>query len=180
MIDWLLKLHPRPLDALLSLIRRPLQALNLGDARVFSTWRVLLLVIFYVGEHLSWLGNKGVLPLAPETIGSVATISIRSWAIDVFLTAVKLLTQYSSLRARKAELKRLRATGGGDKEKLAEKSQALQQEYKTWQTQAAVTFGWLPLTWQWSSGGALWTNPLITSVIGLYVGLAKVNAAWNK
>lgn len=180
MLDWLLKLHPRPLDALLSLIRRPLQVLNMGDARVFSTWRVVLLIVFYVGEHITWLANKGILPLAPETIGRVAQISIRSWTIDVGLTAIKLLTQYSALRSRRAELRRLRATGGGDKEKLAEKSAALQQEYKTWGTQAAVTFGWLPLTWQWSSGGALWENPLITGVIGLYVGCAKVNAAWNK
>lgn len=180
MVNWLLQLHPRPLEALLSLLRRPLQALNLSDARVFSTYRVLLLIVFYVGEHVSWLGNKGVLPLAPETIGRVASISIRSWAIDVFLAAIKLLTQYAGLRARRNELRRLRATGGQDKEKLAERAAALNAEFKTWTTQAAVTFGWLPLTVQWASGGALWQNPLITGVIGLFVAFAKINAAWNK
>lgn len=180
MLDWLLKLHPRPLEALLSVVRRPLQALNLADARVFSTYRVLLLIVFYVGEHVAWLGNKGVLPLAPETIGRVAQVSIRSWAVDVFLTVGKLLAQYAALRSRQGELRRLRATGGADKEKLAEKSAALRHELKTWQTQAAVSFGWLPLTVQWASGGALWDNPLITGVIGLYVGCAKMNAVWNK
>lgn len=179
MLDWLLKLHPRPLDALLSLVRRPLQALNLADNRVFSTYRVLLLISFYVNEHIAWLGNKGVLPLAPETIGRVAMLSIRSWAVDVFLTVAKLLVQYSSLRSRRNELRRVRATGGGD-EKVKEKQAALAQEFKTWKTQAAVTFGWLPLTIQWSSGGALWENPLITGIIGLYVGFAKMNAVWNK
>lgn len=80
MINWLLKLHPNPVKALFSLIRSPrLSAFDLTNERVFSTVRVILLMGFYIGEHLSFLGSKGVISLRPEQIAKLSMWSIRSW-----------------------------------------------------------------------------------------------------
>lgn len=105
MIDWLLRLHPQPVKALLRLVTQPsLANFDLSNEKVFSTIRVLLLSGFYVCENTAWLANKGVLELAPETVGKLAQWSIRSWAVDVFLTAGKLLIQRSALAARSRQL----------------------------------------------------------------------------
>lgn len=37
--------------------------------------------------------------------------------------------------------------------------------------------GWLPLTAHWASGG-IWTNPLITAVLGTNVAVGKLSGAW--
>lgn len=80
MIDWLLRLHPNPLKALFNLLRRPsLSSFDLSNEKVFGTVRVLLLMGFYIGEHLAFLGSKGVISLSPEQIGTAAKWSIRSW-----------------------------------------------------------------------------------------------------
>lgn len=81
MLDWLLKLHPKPVTALINFFLRPsLSNFDLTNPKVLDTIRVLLLSGFYIGEHVAWLGAKGVLPISPETIGKAAVISIRSWA----------------------------------------------------------------------------------------------------
>ena len=81
MIDWLLKIHPRPLHALVNFVLRPsLANFDIRNEKVLNTVRIFLLMGFYVLEHRAWLGSKGVLNLSPEQIGWAMTWSIRSWA----------------------------------------------------------------------------------------------------
>ncbi|KLT41164.1 hypothetical protein CC85DRAFT_276478 [Cutaneotrichosporon oleaginosum] len=172
MLDWLLRLHPNPAKALANFFLRPsLANLDLRNEKVFQTLRVILLSLFYIGEHSVWLGTRGILALTPEQLGTIAKISIRSWAIDVGLSAVKLISTYRGLLARKNALQ---AQG----EKVdAEEAKKLSADFTAWKRAAWVNFAWIPLTVHWSFGG-LWENPLITAAIGAVVSVGKLNNAW--
>lgn len=81
MLDWLLKLHPRPIHALVNFVIHPsLKNLDIRNDRVLNTVRVLLLSSFYILEHRAWLGTKGILNLTPEQIGWSVQWSVRTWA----------------------------------------------------------------------------------------------------
>lgn len=81
MLDWLLRIHPNPLRALANFFLHPsLNNLDITNEKVFQTVRVILLSIFYLGEHTVWLGTKGILRLTPEQLVKAGKISIRCWA----------------------------------------------------------------------------------------------------
>ncbi|BEI90990.1 uncharacterized protein CcaverHIS019_0310600 [Cutaneotrichosporon cavernicola] len=173
MLDWLLRLHPNPAKALANFFLRPsLANLDLRNEKVFQTLRVILLSIFYVGEHSVWLGTRGILNLTPQQLGFMGKLSIRSWAIDVGLSAVKLVGTYRGLVARQAALQ-----AQGEKKVDAEEAKKLAAEFAAWKRAAWVNFAWIPLTIHWSIGG-LWENPLITAAIGSVVSVGKLNTAW--
>jgi hypothetical protein len=81
MIDWLLKVHPRPLHALVNFVLKPsLANLDPRNPKVLNTIRIALLTSFYVLEHRTWLGSKGLINLTPEQLTWAMTWSVRSWA----------------------------------------------------------------------------------------------------
>lgn len=81
MIDWLLKLHPQPVKALIGLILHPSRfSLDIRNERVYATIRIIALCGYYIGEHTAWLASQGVLQLQPATVSKIAVWSVRSWA----------------------------------------------------------------------------------------------------
>lgn len=81
MLDWLLRIHPNPLKALANFFLRPsLKNLDIRNEKVFQTVRVILLTVFYLGEHAVWLGTKGILRLTPDQLALAGKLSIRFWA----------------------------------------------------------------------------------------------------
>ncbi|GMK53722.1 hypothetical protein CspeluHIS016_0103080 [Cutaneotrichosporon spelunceum] len=185
MLDWLLRLHPNPLKSLVNFFIHPsLSNLDLRNDKVYQTLRVILLSIFYVGEHSVWLGTRRILNLTPEQLSTISKVSIRSWAIDICMSAVKLVGAYRRLMARKAALQAQGEVGEEEGYSLTEKkadteeANKLEAEIATWKRTALVNFAWIPLTLHWSFGG-LWENPLITSAIGTIVSLGKLNIAWE-
>ncbi|TXT15940.1 hypothetical protein VHUM_00443 [Vanrija humicola] len=81
MIDWLLKLYPRPFKALIGLILHPSRfSLDIRNERVYATIRIIALCGYYIGEHTAWLASQGVLQIKPATVSKIAVWSVRSWA----------------------------------------------------------------------------------------------------
>lgn len=112
-------------------------------------------------------------------------------SVDVAITVTRLSLQYKSLTARTRALKASsKKTEGyevaasdekaGDSSAETSAAAALKAEWATWQQNAMVNFGWIPLTIHWSKPGGLWTNPLITAVIGSYVAYAKSYGVWQR
>jgi hypothetical protein len=77
-LQHLFTLYPRPLKSLLSLFS--LKPSALSSSKTLPTLQLLSLLAYYPLEHLSWLATKGVVPLAPVSIGTATLWSVRFWA----------------------------------------------------------------------------------------------------
>ncbi|KAL1413026.1 hypothetical protein Q8F55_000775 [Vanrija albida] len=180
MIDWLLKLYPQPVKALIGLLLHPSRfSLDIRNERVYATIRIIALCGYYVGEHTAWLASQGVLQLQPATVSKIAVWSVRSWAVDVVLSCIQLFRKYLGLRARE---KALKASAKSEEKTTLEDQKAaraqLTADWAAWEQQAVVNYGYLPLTVHWSTPGGVWTSPLITAAIGSVVSVGKLAGAW--
>lgn len=81
-IQWLLALHPRPLQALKALLLAPHRvAMAASNSRkTLPTIQALALMVYYPLEHLGWLGGKGIAPLSSSGTGKAVLWSVRAWA----------------------------------------------------------------------------------------------------
>lgn len=79
MIQWLLALHPHPLQALKSLLTFN-TSVSLSSPKTLPTLQVLSLLCYYPLEHIAWLASKGVVRISPQATGKAALWSVRFWA----------------------------------------------------------------------------------------------------
>ncbi|WVQ80152.1 hypothetical protein IAT38_002257 [Cryptococcus sp. DSM 104549] len=200
-LSWLLSLHPKPLVSLRSFASSIASGKVFHSEKTLPTLQAVSLLLYYPLEHLSWLASKGVVPLEPATVGKATLWSVRFWALYVVLEICRLRNVYYSLNNRtralkaaaKPEVTASEAEGyelqeGSDAKGVDEKAgsaedkvatkQALVNDWAVWKNAVLVNSGYAPLTIHWSTPGGLWTNPLITGVLGSVAAVGQIQKQW--
>ncbi|GFZ50830.1 hypothetical protein JCM24511_08588 [Saitozyma sp. JCM 24511] len=203
-LQGLFTLYPNPLRSLLSIFS--LKPSALASGKTLPTLQLLALLAYYPLEHLSWLATKGVVPLAPASIGAATLWSVRFWALYVMLEIYKLRQSYTSLQARgralqiakpsvsaaEAEGYELQESSSVEKAVAAPPAagaaqtegrtdaQELRADLIKWKDAVLVNSGYAPLTLHWSTPGGLWSSPLVTAMFGTIAASGQLITEWRK
>ncbi|CEJ82726.1 hypothetical protein VHEMI02775 [[Torrubiella] hemipterigena] len=127
---------------------------------VVAYTQIISLIIFQAAENASYLTGRKVLPFSPATQGKLALLSVRSWALYVFIEFSRLL------------IERSRKQSSGVAVKDAE-----------WSAQWKKTFlrnaSWAPLTLHWGSTTGGFLPDVLVSFFGAYPATSQLIDLWK-
>lgn len=121
--------------------------------------QIVSLIIFQACENAAFLGGRKVIAMQPATAGKLALLSVRSWAVYVFVEFGRMLIE----RQRK----------------MADPLTAKDAEWSAnWKKSFLRNASWAPLTLHWGSTTGGFLPDVLVSFFGFYPAMSQVKDLW--
>lgn len=122
--------------------------------------QIISLIVFQACENAAFLGGRKIIAMQPATAGKLALLSVRSWAVYVFVEFGRMLIE----RQRK----------------MADPLTAQDAEWSAnWKKSFLRNASWAPLTLHWGSTTGGFLPDVLVSFFGFYPAVSQVKDLWK-
>ncbi|CAG8540381.1 13541_t:CDS:2 [Ambispora leptoticha] len=140
-------------------------------------------ILYYPLEHMWWLGQHKVIPLADTTMNRIGLWSCRFWAIYVILQFLHLYEEWKLLKRRRNEIARKAVTSSSsssssDSAEIEMEQKALRVNEEEIIRNAIVNVGYLPLTLHWSIENSSFPD-IGVGIFGTLAAIYQFIAVWK-